>query len=313
MGNKNPKIFVMGAGSVGCFFGGMLARAGEDVTLIARAAHVEAIRQNGLYMECIHFQEYVPVKATVEVASIKDADIILLCVKSPDTQKTIEAIHPYLKKGVIILSLQNGVSNCDVIKQHVSLHVYPAVVYVATGMVAPGHLKHFGRGELLVGDLDNQHLVNDLVQQELKLLTEIFSSAGVPCDISVNIKYELWSKFLVNCCYNGISAIGQTQYGKMAAQPEIKALIEQITKEFLLIAQKEGVVITPEQAAYLNQQIATSMSGQRSSTAQDLSRKKPTEIDYLNGLIVRKGQDYGIETPANQSVYALVKMMEASY
>ena len=177
----------------------------------------------------------------------------------------------------------------------------------------PGHLKHFGRGELLVGDLDNQHLVNDLVKQELGMLSEIFSSSNVPCDISENIKHELWSKFLVNCCYNGISAIGQMPYGKMAAQPEIRALIDQITKEFLLIAHQEGVVITPEHAAHLNQQIATSMSGQRSSTAQDLSRKKPTEIDYLNGLIVKKGQDYGIETPANQSVYALVKMMEESY
>ena len=311
--NKNPKIFVMGAGSVGCFFGGMLARAGKDVTLIARQMHVEAIRQNGLYMECINFQEYVPVKATVDISSIQDADIILLCVKSPDTQKTIESIRAYLKQDVVILSLQNGVSNCDVIKQHIPMHVYPTVVYVATGMVGPGHLKHFGRGELLVGDLDNQHLVNDLVKQELEMLSEIFSSSSVPCDISENIKYELWSKFLVNCCYNGISAIGQMPYGKMAAQPEIRALIDQITKEFLLIAHQEGVVITPEQAAHLNQQIATSMSGQRSSTAQDLSRKKPTEIDYLNGLIVKKGQDYGIETPANQSVYALVKMMEESY
>ena len=303
----------MGAGSVGCFFGGMLARAGKDVTLIARPNHVEAIREKGLYMECINFQEYVPVKATTDQSAVKEADIILLCVKSPDTQKTIEAIHGFLKKDVIILSLQNGVSNCDTISQKVPKHVYPTVVYVATGMEGAGHLKHFGRGELLIGDLNNEHLVNDSIQDELQMLTEIFGSSGVPCDISKNIKHELWSKFLVNCCYNGISAIGQIQYGKMAAQAEVRALIEQITKEFLAIALKEGVDISPSQAASLNHQIATSMSGQRSSTAQDLSRKKPTEIDYLNGLIVKKGKDYGIETPANQSVYALVKMMESNY
>lgn len=303
----------MGAGSVGCFFGGMLARAGKDVTLIARPNHVEAIREKGLYMECINFQEYVPVKATTDQSAVKEADIILLCVKSPDTQKTIEAIHGFLKKDVIILSLQNGVSNCDTISQKVPKHVYPTVVYVATGMEGAGHLKHFGRGELLIGDLNNEHLVNDSIQDELQMLAEIFGSSGVPCDISKNIKYELWSKFLVNCCYNGISAIGQIQYGKMAAQAEVRALIEQITKEFLAIALKEGVDISPSQAASLNYQIAASMSGQRSSTAQDLSRKKPTEIDYLNGLIVKKGKDYGIETPANQSVYALVKMMESNY
>lgn len=313
MKNKNPKIFVMGAGSVGCFFGGMLARSGKDVTLIARSPHVEAIHQKGLYMECINFQEYVPIMATIDQSEIKDADIILLCVKSPDTQKTIEGIQAYLKKDVVILSLQNGVSNCEIIKKMNPIHVYPAVVYVATSMTGPGHLKHFGRGELLIGDLDNQLLIDESIQDELHFLAEIFSSSGVPCAISENIKYELWSKFLVNCCYNGISAIGQIQYGKMAAQSEIVALMNQITAEFLAIALKEGVAMTSEQAAALTEKIAISMSGQRSSTAQDLARKKPTEIDYLNGLIVQKGQDYGIKTPANQSIYALVKMLESSY
>ena len=313
MKNKIPKIFVMGAGSVGCFFGGMLARAGKDVTLIARPMHVEAIHKRGLYMECTNFQEYVPIKATVDQSEVKDADIILLCVKSPDTQKTIEGIQTYLKKDVVILSLQNGVSNCGMIKKTTPTHSYPAVVYVATSMAGPGHLKHFGRGELLIGDLDNQHLTNESIQDELQFLTEIFSTSVVPCDISKDIKYELWSKFLVNCCYNGISAIGQIQYGKMAALPEIQVLMDQIIKEFLAVAHKEGVVMTLEQAAMLIQQIATTMSGQRSSTAQDLARKKPTEIDYLNGLIVKKGQDYGIRTPVNQSIYALVKMLESSY
>jgi len=249
-----------------------------------------------------------------QISQLLKRPILFCCALSLLTlKKTIEAIHGFLKKDVIILSLQNGVSNCDTISPKVPKHVYPTVVYVATGMEGAGHLKHFGRGELLIGDLNNEHLVNDSIQDELQMLAEIFGSSGVPCDISKNIKYELWSKFLVNCCYNGISAIGQIQYGKMAAQAEVRALIEQITKEFLAIALKEGVDISPSQAASLNYQIATSMSGQRSSTAQDLSRKKPTEIDYLNGLIVKKGQDYGIETPANQSVYALVKMMESNY
>jgi len=298
---------------VGCFFGGMLARAGKDVTLIARPIHVEAIHNHGLYLECMSFQEHVFLKATTDLSVIKDADIILLCVKSPDTQKTIEAIGGYLKKDAIILSMQNGVSNCDMIKEQVHEHVYPAVVYVASSMIGPGHLKHFGRGELLIGDLDNQHLLNHEILLELETLAEIFTTSGVPCDISKDIKYELWSKFLVNCCYNGISGIGQIPYGKMASQTEINNLISQITKEFLAVALREGVLISKEQAAKLNDQIATSMSGQRSSTAQDLARNKPTEIDYLNGLIVKKGQLYGIDTPANQSIYALVKMMEKNY
>ena len=218
-----------------------------------------------------------------------------------------------MKKTAVILSLQNGVDNCNTIKDEVSNHVYPAVVYVATGMAGSGRLKHFGRGELRVGDLGYPHMDKNSSNDELKNLSEMFFVASIPCGVSLDVKKELWCKFLVNCCYNGISGIGQIQYGKMYKEPYIRDLINQITQEFLSVALKEGVLITRQEAAILNEQIATSMAGQTSSTAQDLSRKKPTEIDYLNGLIVKKGKEYGINVSANQSIYALVKMMELSY
>ncbi len=309
MKNKISTVTVIGAGAVGSYFGGLLARAGCDVTLVARQDHVKAIQENGLYMECQSFQERVSVKTSTEYQAIKNADLVLFCVKSPDTESVAIEIQPYLSKDTIILSLQNGVDNCERLKTVLLNPVYPAVVYVATGMVGPGHVKHFGRGELVIGELEGGEACLD----QLNVLQEFLNKGNVPCSISKNIKHDMWLKFLVNCSYNAISGIGQIEYGQMIQSAHINALIEQITKEFLSVAEKEGINISPEQANSANEQSAKTMAKQKSSTAQDLMKFKKTEIDYLNGYILRRGLAHQIPTPANQSVYALVKMLEMTY
>jgi 2-dehydropantoate 2-reductase len=307
---KDPKVIVMGAGAVGCFFGGMLARAGHDVTMIARPDHVEAIKRDGLYMDCLSFKEYVSVKATEQLNVIDQADLILFCVKSPDSGKTIELIKPYLKPDAIILSLQNGVDNCHRIRQLIDNPVYPAVVYVATAMAGPGHLKHHGRGELAIGGWEPERAHDSEIQTQLKSVSNLFEAAGVPCKVSADVRQDLWYKFLVNCCYNGISAIGQIQYGDMVAVESVRDLIDELGREVVAIARHEGIAMSDKDAKYVIDQIPKTMPTQKSSTGQDIARRKPTEIDYLNGLIVRKGKQYGIPAPANQAIYALVKMIE---
>jgi 2-dehydropantoate 2-reductase len=309
MKNKISTVSGVGAVAVGSYFGGHLERAGHDVTLIARNEHVKAIQENGLYMECQSFQEYVSVKASSEYEAIAEADLILFCVKSPDTESVAKEIRPYLVEGSIILSLQNGVDNCERIKTVLSNPVYPAVVYVASGMAGPGHVKHFGRGELVIGYPE----ARKICLEQLNALQEFLNSGNVPCSISANIKHDMWLKFLVNCSYNAISGIGQIEYGQMVQSKHINDLIEQITKEFLIVAEKEGIKISLEQAILANEQIAKTMTKQRSSTAQDLIKHKKTEIDFLNGYIVRRGVAHQTSTPANQSVYALVKMLEMAY
>jgi len=233
----------------------------------------------------------------------------LFCVKSPDTESVAQEIKPFLAKDAIVLSLQNGVDNCERIKTVLSNPVYPAVVYVATGMAGPGHVKHFGRGELVIGDLVGREVCLD----QLNSIQDVLNKGNVPCSISTNIKQEMWLKFLVNCSYNAISGIGQIEYGQMVQSKHINELINQITKEFLTVAEKEGISISHEQAILANQQIAKTMTKQKSSTAQDLMKCKKTEIDYLNGYIVRCGLAHRIPTPANQSVYAMVKILEMAY
>lgn len=306
--NKNSKIVVMGAGAVGTYFGGLLARAGRDVTLIARPHHVQAIGKKGLFIESESFQDYVPIQASAELEVIYAADIILLCVKSPDTEKVIQDIKPYLKSNAVILSLQNGVDNAARVRSLVNNSAFSTVVYVAVGMVGPGHVKHFGRGELELGVETENHSSNDV--QLVHELADFLSASNIPTTVSQNIEKNLWIKFLINCSYNGISAIGYMQYGQIDKVKEVNQLIDGITQEVLAIAKARGIYISYDEAVKANKQIPLTMSQQISSTARDISRGKPTEIEYLNGLIVREGQRLGIPTPTNLAIYALVKMLE---
>ena len=305
---SNQKIYVLGAGAVGCYFGGMLARAHHDVTFIARPERATALNESGLQMDCKAFHETIAVKASSDLAILSDADLVLLSVKSLDTERTLAEIKSILPSKAVILSLQNGVANIDIATKIIVNPVYAAVVYVAAGMIDQRTMKHHGRGELLIGDPSNTVPPGD---QGLLEICKLFEGAKVPCSIAPQIKRDMWLKFLVNCSFNAISGIGQIAYGEMVKSPGIVKLIEEITKEFLAIAELEDVNITMSEALAANASIASTMATQVSSTAQDLARGKMTEIDFLNGYIVELGKRHGITTPYNESVHALVKMMES--
>jgi 2-dehydropantoate 2-reductase len=304
--SSSPRVVVVGAGAVGCYYGGMLARQGVDVTLIARPQHVDAIRAHGLYMDCQSFQAHVPVQASTELSAVAQADLVLLCVKSPDTEATGQALRPLLPPHAIILSLQNGVDNVPTLQRLLPNPVFPAVVYVATAMEGPGHLKHNGRGELVLGEMGGpgRH------QATVKAVAELLISAGVPCEISDSVQQALWYKFLLNCVVNAVSAVGQIEYGRMVQVPEVRVLLQRLTEEFLAVAKAEGVPFDPADVHEKLEGLYRTMAGQRSSTAQDLARGKRTEIDHLNGLLTRLGEQHGIPTPTHQSLLALVKLLE---
>lgn len=301
-------IAVVGAGGVGCFFGGMLAKAGHHVTLIGRENHVDEINQSGLHFEHIDFDLHIPINASTNIQSITTADLVLVCVKSQDTQHTAELIHPHLKSNAVVLSLQNGIDNAELLSSTLGITCYPTIVYVACAMSGNGHVKHYGRGELVIGAFENN--ADDF--EKLNAVAELFSQANIPTNVSEKIKLELWSKFLVNCIYNAISAISKINYAKMVEIANVNDLIEGLTKEFLLIAKEENVDISFEKAMALNEAISKTMPNQRSSMYQDLSRNKTTEIESLNGLIVRKGIEYGIPTPLHETIYSLIKILEAN-
>lgn len=293
-------IAVLGAGAVGCYYGGLLARAGHPVTLIGRPSHVSAMQQHGLRLHTATFDEPIAVHASTEVAAAAPADLVLCCVKSTDTRSAAIALRPHLKPGARVLSLQNGIDNVDTLQDVLQRPVWPVVVYVAAAMAGPGHVRHHGRGELVLaaGALDPAQ-------------REAFVQAGIPLQLSDNVPGALWFKLILNCGFNALSALTQKPYGELWPFPGVADAVNTVVAECLAVAAAEGVEL-PDDPRPAIAAIADSMPQQRSSTAQDLARGKPTEIDFLNGAIVRRGQRLGIATPTNQLLHTLVKLAEAA-
>jgi 2-dehydropantoate 2-reductase len=343
-------ITVIGAGAVGCYYGGMLARAGHDVTMIGRQQHVDAMLRDGLLLETLSFTEYVKVAASTEIdaASVGSAELLLVCVKSDDTEGSAAQIAPFLdrlvdppldqqlRRGATILSLQNGVDNA--LRLHASLvHANPdlpialssvaqstvqatadaagtydktagnnhtiwvgsAVVYVAASMAGPGHIKHHGRGELVIGPSPHSDA-----------LAVQFRAAGIPVQISHQVTSALWEKLVINCAYNALSAITQRPYGVLFAATGIPEVMRNLVDECRQVAVAMQIDLTANLWDAV-ESIAQSMASQYSSTAQDISRGKRTEIDHLNGYIVRQGMKHGVATPVNHAMTSMVRLLES--
>lgn len=298
------KVAVMGAGAVGCYYGGMLARAGHEVVLIARPMHVEAILRDGLRLQTSAFDAQVRLNASSAASAVQDAGLVLVCVKSTDTESAAALMRPYLAPDALLLSLQNGVDNADRLRAALPTHpISAAVVYVATEMAGPGHVKHNGRGELVVEPSSSQAISSDT-------LAQVLSAAGVPVELSGNVRGALWAKLILNCAYNAVSAITQLPYGRTVPGDGVRDVMRDVVAECLAVAKAEGVTVPGDVDAAVRK-IFDTMQDQFSSTAQDLARGKRSEIDYLNGLIVRRGEALGIATPANRVLWALVKLLES--
>ena len=304
-------IAVVGAGAVGSFFGAMLARAGHAVTLIGRAPHVQAIASRGLQLHKDGQVESVRLAASTEVDAVRSADLVLFCVKSPDTQAVARQIAPLLKADALVLSLQNGVDNAPAMARHIRQTIVPTAVYVATAMPEPGVVRHFGRGDLVIGPLDSADAHDAAHRQRLQAVADLFATAGVPVRISPDVMAELWSKLLVNCAYNAISGLAQSPYGRMAALPAIREVQRAVVREVVAVAQAEGRHLPLDDALAAVEHIAVAMPAQLSSTAQDMARGKPSAIDHLNGYVARRGAELGVATPVNRTLWALVKLVEA--
>ncbi|MDP4074657.1 ketopantoate reductase family protein [Acidovorax sp. A1169] len=294
------RIAVMGAGAVGCYYGALLARAGHPVTLIGRLAHVQAVQQQGLRLQTAVLDVQVPLAASTEASAVQGADVVLFCVKSSDSEDAARAIRPHLAPGALVLTLQNGADNDERVRAvlDASTPVAAAVVYVATAMAGPGHVQHHGRGELVIAPSPRSEAV-----------AAQFAAAGIPTQISDNVRGALWAKLVLNCAYNALSALAQQPYGPLVQVPGVTDVIADTVAECLAVAQADGVTIPGDIDAAVRG-IAATMPGQYSSTAQDLARGKPSEIDHLNGYVVRRGAALGVPTPLNRALQVLVKLAE---
>jgi len=289
----------------------MLARAGAPVTLIGRAPHVDAINRDGLFIDSVHFREHVRVSASAEIGAAHDAQLVLFTVKTVDTEGTAKLLAPYLAPETIVVSLQNGVDNAARMDFAAGIHAIPSVVYIAAVMIGLGRVKHLGRGDLIIGNpfknSSSNHASRDA---ELAGIAATFTRAGVPCRVSENITVELWEKLIMNCAYNAISALSRTKYGRIAQEPGTIELMNRVVMEAVAVGNAVGVPLSAESMIAAVGQLGKAMPEALSSTAQDIARGKPTEIDSLNGFLVGRGREVGVPTPANETLYSLVKLLE---
>jgi 2-dehydropantoate 2-reductase len=200
--------------------------------------------------------------------------------------------------------LQNGVDNADQIRAAAKVVAVPAVVYVAVSVPEPGRVKHLARGDLIIGP----------PSEGIAQLADVFLRAGIPCRVSDNIEGELWLKLLRNCALNAISALGHVRYGQIAQNDDAKKLMEQIVGEVLAVAHAARIALpgvdNRQSGMAAAMDLAKQMADAFSSTAQDLNRGRPTEIDALNGYISRRGAELRIPVPVNHALFTLVKLAE---
>ena len=299
-----PRIAVVGAGAVGGYFGGMFAQAGAPVVMIGRKPFVDAISQNGLVIDRPESRDRIKVEATTEMSPVRDASLVLFSVKSTDTESAARQMEPFLSTDAIIVSMQNGVDNVGRIRDATKISAVPAAVYVAVSVPEPGQVKHLARGDVIVGPPNKQ----------TKRVKEIFDRANIGCEISNNIEGEMWIKLLCNCALNAISALGRARYGQSAESNDARQLMQAVVDEVLTVARAAKVILPnindTKSGMAAAMEIATQMSGALSSTAQDLNRGRPTEIDSLNGYIARRGAELGVNVPVNHALFTLVKLAE---
>jgi 2-dehydropantoate 2-reductase len=299
-----PRIAVVGAGAVGGYFGGMFARAGAPTVFIGRKHFADAVNSKGLVLDRLHGQERIRATATVEMSAVRECSLILFCVKANDTLATATQMAPFVRPDATVVCLQNGVDNADQVRVAANVAAVPAAVYVAVSVPESGCVKHLARGDLIIGP----------PSERTTYLADVFVRAGIPCRVSDNIEGELWLKLLRNCALNAISALRHSRYGQIVQSDDAKKLMEQIVDEVLAVACAADVVLPGvddrKSGMAAAMELATQMADAFSSTAQDLNRGRPTEIDALNGYISRRGADLRIPVPVNHALFTLVKLAE---
>lgn len=309
----------MGAGAVGSLIGGLLARAGEQVTLIARQAHVEAIRRNGLQLEGVLGELTIPVRA-MEVLDFQP-DLVLLAVKTQDVESVCRQFRASLRSAVII-TLQNGVRSDGLVASLLPReNIISGVVMLNAQFLMPGQVTYARPGSLVIGEAfcANGHRVREV--QELL-------SRAIRTELSDNIQGVHWTKLLVNNLANGLEAMAGLAVRECMRSAGLRRVGTLTLREGHRVIEKAGYRLAPLSgvpapalqliirsplpvAAWI---LSRSMGSLKtlSSTLQSLRRGRPTEIDYLNGEIVRLGQQLGMPTPYNSRVVQIVKEVERS-
>ena len=298
----------MGPGAMGSLFGGLLTRAGEELWLVGyEKEQVEMICSVGLTLEEKGESQIIPMKATPDVASVGKADLVIFFVKTYDIEVAVSDALVLEKEDTIFLTLQNGLGNEEVICQKIDRKkVMLGVTGHGATLLGPGRIRHAGWGKTFIGELD--HRVTDRAVR----MTQMFCDAGIDTEVSSNIHDHVWGKLLINVGINALTALTGFKNGQLLDYPESARLMEKMVFEAAEVARRKGVRIGEDPIEKVRKAIEATKEN-RSSMGQDFDHRRKTEIEAINGAVVREAQPLGIPVPFNQAVTDLVKAIENSF
>jgi 2-dehydropantoate 2-reductase len=287
------RIAIIGAGGVGGYFGARLVASGEDVTFVARGAHLAALRQHGLRVESPKGHLHLPhVNATDDVRAVGQPDIVLLTVKMYDLESAAARLTPLIGRNTVVVTLQNGVEAVDIVARHIGReHVAGGVAYVAAVIAEPGLIRHTSLDSLIFGELDGRR------SERLLALEAACRRAGFSARASDHIEVDLWSKFSRLSVFSGMTAVTRSPIGVLRSDPELLAMLQAACEETALVARARGIALPDALMDEIMRMVEELPHHAKSSMLEDLERGRPLELPWLSGAVVRLGRDAGVPTP----------------
>lgn len=298
------RVLVVGAGAVGGYFGGLLCKSGQEVAFLVRPRSFAEISKNGLTIRSVQGDFSVRPTLIQKASEISSVDLIILAVKCYDLQSALEEIAPLVEKGAVILTLQNGVDTEDRILSYFKKDcVVAGVAYITARLACPGVIEHYWRGMISLGELSGE--TSDRATQIHRLISE----AGISCHLTYQIRKAKWEKLCWNATFNPLSVILDHPIALILETPSLLEIVRQGISETIAVAAGEGIDLTPN---IIEETISASdrFKAYHTSMYEDYKNGKPTEIEHLNGDLIRRGKKSNIPTPIHEALYALVKGLE---
>jgi len=299
------RIAIMGSGGVGGYVGVRLAAAGEDVTFIARGAHLAAIRERGLRIEsALGDLTLSPAAATDDPATVGPVDLVIFAVKLYDTEAAAEAARALVGPATGVVTLQNGVDSVAVLSSVLGAgHVIGGVAHIASTIAAPGLIRHTGTlARLQVGELEGGH------SERVAALSEALDRAGVDHQVSDDIARDIWAKMVFLATFSGLTALTRLPIGPIREDPETRALYEAGLTEALAVAHARGIALPADFVARTLTRTDQLPAAMKSSLLHDLENGRRLELPWLSGAIVRMGAELGIATPIHGFIATALKL-----
>ena len=302
------KIAFLGAGALGCAIGSALTEGGHETWLVDRFAdHVEAMSRNGLKVDDERGTRRVKVRSTMDPAEVGPVDLVIVLVKSFHTDTAMRGALDLVGPETVVLSLQNGLGHEDVLSEIVGRErVIAGKTYVGGVLRAPGHIQSGVTGKLtIIGELDGQ------ITSRARAIAEAFNRAGLTTTVSDNILGTMWDKLLINVATGAITGITGLTYGQLYDEPVLKATSLAAIEEAMATAKAAGVALSIATAEDAWKMAAEGLSPAfKTSMLQSIEKSSVTEIDFINGAVVRWGERLGVPTPVNSTLVACIKGIE---